>query len=122
MYRYCKHHYGGSFYFVHDILILLKDVGHTHKYKFGFKKKSSKESQYMFSHPETDSDPPIGSDRESGLDSPPARGKILKVGASTSPSSTVGAGYSSGRVDEPPWMFSLFRSGVPRHGALRPLL
>ena len=33
---------------------------------------------------------------------PPARGKILKVGASSSPSSTVGAGDSSGRADEPP--------------------
>ena len=30
------------------------------------KKKSGKESQYMFSNPELDSDPPIGSDRESG--------------------------------------------------------
>ena len=33
---------------------------------------------------------------------PPARGKILKVGASSSPSSVVGAGDSSGRADEPP--------------------
>ena len=33
---------------------------------------------------------------------PPARGKTLKVGASPSPSSAVGAGDSSGRVDEPP--------------------
>ena len=33
---------------------------------------------------------------------PPARGKILKVGASSSPSSAVGAGNSSGRADEPP--------------------
>ena len=33
---------------------------------------------------------------------PPARGKILKVGAPSSPSSAVGAGDSSGRVDEPP--------------------
>ena len=32
------------------------------------KKKSGKESQYMFSHPETGLDPPIGSDRESGCD------------------------------------------------------
>ena len=28
----------------------------------------SKESQFMFSHPELGSDPPIGSDRESGCD------------------------------------------------------
>ena len=34
-----------------------------------FKKKSGKESQYMVSHPELDSDPPIGSDRESRRDS-----------------------------------------------------
>ena len=33
-----------------------------------FKKKSGKESQYMFSHPETGSDPLIGSERESGCD------------------------------------------------------
>ena len=33
---------------------------------------------------------------------PPAWGKTLKVGASPSPSSVVGAGDSSGRADEPP--------------------
>ena len=33
-----------------------------------FKKKSGKESQFMFSHPELGLDPPIGSDRESGCD------------------------------------------------------
>ena len=33
---------------------------------------------------------------------PPARGKTLKVGASPSPSSIVGAGDSSRRADEPP--------------------
>ena len=32
------------------------------------KKKSGKESQYMFSHTKTGSDPPIGSDRESRRD------------------------------------------------------
>ena len=30
--------------------------------------KTSKESQYMISRPEHGSDPPIGSDRESGCD------------------------------------------------------
>ena len=30
--------------------------------------KADKESQYMISHPELGSDPPIGSDRESGHD------------------------------------------------------
>ena len=34
---------------------------------------------------------------------PPARGKILKVGVSSSPSSTVGAGDSSGKAAEPPF-------------------
>ena len=33
------------------------------------KKKSGKESQYMVSHPELDSNPPIGSNRETGCDS-----------------------------------------------------
>ena len=33
---------------------------------------------------------------------PPARDKILKVGASSLPSFAVGAGDSSGRADEPP--------------------
>ena len=37
------------------------------------KKISSKESQYMVSHPELGSDPPIGSDRESGCDNSIAR-------------------------------------------------
>ena len=32
------------------------------------KKKSGKESQYMVSHTELGSDPPIGSDQESGCD------------------------------------------------------
>ena len=32
------------------------------------KKKTGKESQYIVSRPETGSDPPIGSDRESGCD------------------------------------------------------
>ena len=32
------------------------------------KKISGKESQYMVSYPETGSDPPIGSDQESGCD------------------------------------------------------
>ena len=39
-------------------------MGHTHRYKFGFKKK--KKSQCMVLHPELGSDMPIGSDRESG--------------------------------------------------------
>ena len=53
---------------------------------------------------------------------PSAQGKTLKVGASPSPSSVVGAGDSSGRVDEPPLEVSLSRSRVLRRGALLPLI
>ena len=41
---------------------------YTHRYKLSSEKKKSKESQYMVSHPETGSDLPIGSDRESRRD------------------------------------------------------
>ena len=53
---------------------------------------------------------------------PPARGKTLKVGASPSPSSAVGAGDSSGRADEPPLevLPILVRSPTSR-GAAPPL-
>ena len=44
-----------------------KNCLYTHRYKFSSKKKK-KEFQYMVSHPETDSDSPIGSDQESGHD------------------------------------------------------
>ena len=43
-------------------------MGHTHRYKFSFEKKTGKESQYMVSHPKLSSDPPIGSDRDSERD------------------------------------------------------
>ena len=50
-----------------------KNCLYTHKYKLSSKKKkkkkkTGKESQYMVSHPETGSDPPIGLDLESGRD------------------------------------------------------
>ena len=45
-----------------------KKILYTHRYKFSSEKKKGKESQYMVSHPETGSDPPIRSDRESGRD------------------------------------------------------
>ena len=51
----------------------------------------------------------------------PDRGKILKVGASSSPSFAVKAGDFSGRAAEPPWSFFSFRSRVPRRKAPRPL-
>ena len=50
-------------------------MGHTHRYKFGFKKKSGKESQYMVSYPELGSDLPIGLELESGCD----RGNLLSL-------------------------------------------
>ena len=44
-------------------------MGHTHWYKFGFRKKNQvKSPSIWFRVPETGSDPPIGSDRESGCD------------------------------------------------------
>ena len=47
-------------------------MGHTHRYKFGFKKKKKKKQVKSPSPesrvPETGSDPPIGSDRDSGRD------------------------------------------------------
>ena len=45
-------------------------MGHTNRYKFGFEKKKDKKSQYIVSRPELGSDPPFGSDRESGCDNP----------------------------------------------------
>ena len=53
---------------------------------------------------------------------PLARGKTLKVGASPSPSSAVGAGDSSERADEPPLEVIPISSGVPLHRALLPFL
>ena len=56
------------------LLILLEDVGHTHRCRLAFKKKkkkSGKESQSWSRVPETGSDLPIGSDRESGHDNKP---------------------------------------------------
>ena len=52
-----------------------KNYLYTHRYKLNSEKKKhiykNKESQYMVSHPETGSDSPIGSDRESGRDISP---------------------------------------------------
>ena len=52
---------------------------------------------------------------------PPARGKILKVGVTSSPSFTIGAGDSSGRAAEPPLevlpisVWSLMSQGIEPH-------
>ena len=62
------HSGGSSFVNVNDCWLLQKSFV-LHRYKFSFeKKKKGKKSQYMVSHPETGSDSPIGSDRESGRD------------------------------------------------------
>ena len=64
------HSVGSSFVNVNDCWLLQKLFVY-HRYKFSSeKKRKGKESQYkyMVSHPETGSDSPIGSDRESGRD------------------------------------------------------
>ena len=45
-------------------------MGHTHRHQFGFKKKKNqvKSPSPESRVPETGSDPPIGSDRDSGRD------------------------------------------------------
>ena len=48
-----------------------KNCLYTHRYKFSFEKRKKKQAKcprYMVSYPETGSDLPIGSDRESGRD------------------------------------------------------
>ena len=60
------HHSGGSSF---DSVIRCGPYPQVPVWLLINKKKSGKKSQYMFSHPETSSDPSIGSDRESGCDS-----------------------------------------------------
>ena len=52
---------------------------YTHRYKFNPEKKK-KSLRYMVSHPETGSDSPIGSDRESGRDKHLVDFAVLQVG------------------------------------------
>ena len=54
--------------FVYDILNCYKMWAIPTGTSLDFKKKSGKESQYMFSHPKLGSDLPTRSDRESGCD------------------------------------------------------
>ena len=64
------HHSGGSsFAYVNDFCYYINCL-YTHRYKFSSekKKKTGKESQYIVSCPGTGSDPPFGSDWESGCD------------------------------------------------------
>ena len=65
------HHYSGSsFVYVNDFCYD-RNCLYTHRYKFSSdKKKKDKESQYMVSRTELGSDPPFGSDWESGCDIP----------------------------------------------------
>ena len=63
------HHSGGSSFVYVNNFCYYRNCLYTHRYKFSSeKKKIGKESQYIVSHPELDSDPPFGSDRESGCD------------------------------------------------------
>ena len=62
------HSGGSSFVNVNDCWLLQK-LCIYYRYRFSSEKKNkkNKESQYMVSHPETDSDSPIGSDRIGGV-------------------------------------------------------
>ena len=59
------HRSGGSSF---DYVIRIGPYPQVPVWFFFFFKKSGKEFPYMFSHPELYSDPPIGSDRESGCE------------------------------------------------------
>ena len=63
------HSGGSSFVNVNECWFLQKSFVH-YRYKFSSEKNKNKnkKSQYMVSHPETGSDSPIGSNRESGRD------------------------------------------------------
>ena len=56
-----------SFLYVNDFCYY-RNCLCTHRYKFSFEKKTGKESHYIVSRPGTGSDPPFGSDRETGRD------------------------------------------------------
>ena len=60
------HHSGGnSFVFVNDFCYY-KNCLYNHRYKFSSDKEHINESQYIVSRPGLSSDPPFGSDRDSG--------------------------------------------------------
>ena len=58
------HSDSSSFVYVNDFCYYKKCL-YTHRYKFSSEKKKS--PRYMVSHPETGSDPPIGSGRNRGV-------------------------------------------------------
>ena len=62
------HHSGGSYFVYVNDFCYYRNCLCTHRYKFSFEKKTGKESQYIVSRLELGSDPPFGSDRESGCD------------------------------------------------------
>ena len=64
------HHSGGSSFDLYiKYLLKLSDVGHTHRCQLVLKKKNQVKSPSPESRvPETGSDPPIGSGRDSGRD------------------------------------------------------
>ena len=66
------HHSGGSSFVHVSDFCYYRNCLYTHKYKFisEKKKKKGKESKYIVSRPRPSSDPPFGSDRDSGCDSP----------------------------------------------------
>ena len=63
------HHFGGSYFVYVNDFCYYRNCLYTHRYKFSSeKKKTGKESQYIVSRLEPGSDPPFGSDLESGCD------------------------------------------------------
>ena len=66
---YNGYHSGGSsFVYVNDSWLLQKNYLYTNRYKLNSKKKKKKRVPVHGFAPETGSDSPIGSDRESGSD------------------------------------------------------
>ena len=62
------HHSGSSsFVYVNDFCYY-RNCLYTDRYKFSSEKEQVNESQYRVSRPGLGSDPPFGSDRESGCD------------------------------------------------------
>ena len=57
-----------SFVYVNNFFCYYRNCLYTHRYKFSSDKERINESQYIVSRPGLGSDPPFGSDRESGCD------------------------------------------------------
>ena len=63
------HHSGGSSFVNVNDFCYYRNCLYNHRYKFSYEKEQVNESQYIVSRPRLGSDPPFGSDRESGCDS-----------------------------------------------------